>query len=188
MFMLYALLIGLIAGLLVGGRLAGLADLHFRWVPVFVLGLMAQLILFSDAVADRIGDLGAPIYVASTAAVLVALAGNARITGIPIVALGATFNFLAIIANGGYMPAGGAAMEALDKSLGNAYSNSAVLAHPALEPLTDVFSLPAWVPYANIFSIGDVLISLGVVVVIAVAMRRGRGGAPAHIPGLEQPV
>jgi hypothetical protein len=42
---------------------------------------------------------------------------------------------------------------------------------PALRPLTDIFALPAWLPFANVFSIGDVLIGLGVVVVIALGMR-----------------
>jgi hypothetical protein len=32
--------------------------------------------------------------------------------------------------------------------------------------------LPAWVPFTNVFSIGDVLIALGVVIVIVSAMRR----------------
>jgi hypothetical protein len=38
--------------------------------------------------------------------------------------------------------------------------------------LTDIFTLPPWVPFANVFSIGDVLIGLGVVVVIALGMRQ----------------
>ena len=48
------------------------------------------------------------------------------------------------------------------------FSNSAVLADPALAPLTDVFALPAWFPLANVFSIGDVLIGLGVAVLLAI--------------------
>ena len=34
--------------------------------------------------------------------------------------------------------------------------------HPALQPLTDIFAVPAWVPLANVFSVGDVLIAVGV--------------------------
>jgi hypothetical protein len=61
------------------------------------------------------------------------------------------------------------AMAGLEPAAGP--SNSIVLAEPALRPLTDVFALPAWVPLANVFSIGDVLIGLGVAVAIAAAMR-----------------
>jgi multisubunit Na+/H+ antiporter MnhE subunit len=43
---------------------------------------------------------------------------------------------------------------------------------PALAPLTDIFALPTWLPGANVFSIGDVLIGLGIALVIVLAMHR----------------
>jgi len=186
-FMLYAVPIGLIAGFLLGGRPAGLAELRFRWGMVFVLGLVIQLVLFSPSITERVGALGPPIYVASTVLVLAALAGNVRITGVPIVLVGAASNLAAIVANGGYMPAGIAALAALDRSLGGEYSNSIVVARPALEPLTDIFAMPAWIPFANVFSIGDVLIGVGVCVVVVTAMRRWRAGAAAHLPETGHP-
>jgi hypothetical protein len=185
--MLYAVPLGLIAGLLAGGRLAGLAELRFRWGPVFVLGLLVQVVLFSPAVTEWIGGLGPPIYVASTVLVLAALAANARTPGVPIVLAGAMANLAAILANGGYMPAGPAALAALGRTLGDEYSNSSVVAHPALEPLTDIFAMPPAMPFANVFSVGDVLIGTGVAVVIVIAMRRGRAGASAHIPETGHP-
>ena len=42
------------------------------------------------------------------------------------------------------------------------FLNSGVLAHPHLGFLGDVFAIPAGFPLANVFSIGDVLIVLGV--------------------------
>ena len=80
MFILYAVLIGLAIGLLSGGRPAGLAALHFRFGWLAVVGFAIQVVLFSGPVSDRIGALGAPIYVASTALVFVVLLLNARIT------------------------------------------------------------------------------------------------------------
>jgi len=88
------------------------------------------------------------------------------------VALGAISNLVAIVANGGYMPASAAAMAALGKSAPTVYSNSAIVPDPVLWPLTDIFALPTWLPGANVFSLGDVLIALGVIVVIVSAMRR----------------
>ena len=172
MFILYALPIGILLGLLLGGRPAGLAALQFRWPWLLIAGLLIQVVLFTDAVAAGVGDLGPVIYVGSTAAVFAGVLRNVRIPGMALVALGALSNLAAIVANGGYMPAGAAAMAALGKSDPTIYSNSAVVAHPALEPLTDIFALPAWVPFANIFSVGDVLIGLGVVVIIVAAMRQ----------------
>lgn len=171
MFILYAIVIGLGLGLLAGGRPSGLADLRFHWPAAIVGGLLVQVVLFSTAVSDRVGDLGPPVYVASTALVLVAIVRNHRIPGLPVVALGAASNLAAIVGNGGYMPADPGAMAALGKADPTTYSNSAVVADPVLGPLTDIFALPDWLPFANVFSIGDILIGAGVVVAIVVAMR-----------------
>ena len=171
MFILYAVVFGLLVGFLVGGRPAGLADLHLRWSRVILAGLVVQVVLFSAPVSERIGDLGPPIYVASTAMVIVAIVANRAIAGMLVVAAGAVSNLAAIVANGGYMPAGAEAMAALGTPHPTGYSNSAFIPDPVLAPLTDIFALPGWVPFANVFSIGDVLIALGITFVIASAMR-----------------
>ena len=176
MFILYAVVIGLVVGALAGGRPAGIGHVQFRWGWLIFLGFATQVLLFSAPVAERIGALGPPIYVASTAVVLVALIRNVAQPGLPIVAVGALCNFAAIVANGGYMPASTDALAALGRLPAGGYSNSAVLAAPALAPLTDVFALPAGLPFANVFSVGDVLIGVGVALAIAVAMRPVRRG------------
>lgn len=170
MFILYAIPVGIAAGYLLGGRLDGLGNVRFRWAPLALLGLAVQVVLFSDPVSAVVGAAGPPIYVASTAAVLVAVLRNLDIPGLSIIALGAASNLLAIVANGGYMPADPDAIASLEE-IGPGYSNSSVVADPALRLLTDIFAMPAWLPFANVFSVGDVLIGLGVVVTIAVAMR-----------------
>lgn len=186
MFILYAIAAGLAVGLLTGGRVARLAELQFRWAPLILAGFLAQVILFTDAVASGVGVLGPILYVASTLAVGVALARNLDLPGIPLVGLGAASNLAAIVSNGGYMPAAPAAMASLGKSAPAIYSNSAVVARPILEPLTDQFALPRWLPFANVFSIGDVLIAIGVLILIVVVMRRSGpvepGGAARQLP------
>jgi hypothetical protein len=184
MFILYAIPVGLLVGLLIGGRLAGLNSLTFRWAWLAIFGFAVQVVLFSGPVSDRVGNAGPPIYVASTLAVLVAVLRNSRIPGLAIVALGAACNLAAIVANGGFMPASPGAMAALSKAEATSYSNSAVVEAPALEPLTDIFALPAGLPFANVFSIGDLLICLGVAVAIVVAMhaaRTSRTGAQGQL-------
>jgi len=177
MFILYAVVIGLGAGLVAGGRVAALGDIRFRWAPLVLVGFLAQVALFSDAVAARVGDLGPALYVGSTLLVVVAVVRNLAIPGMALVAIGAASNLAAIAANGGFMPASPAAMAALGKAVPTIYSNSALLAQPALAPLTDIFALPAWLPFHNIFSVGDVVLGIGVAVVIAVAMVRGKQAA-----------
>lgn len=180
MFLLYALVAGLALGFLFRGRVAGLLELDFRWSGLMLAGLVVQVALFSDVVAERVGELGPPIYVASTLAVLVAVIRNIRIPGLLVVVAGAASNLAAIVANGGYMPASPSALAAIGRAPATIYSNSAVVPDPALWPLTDIFALPRWVPFTNVFSIGDILIGLGVIVTIVVAMRRA---ADQRTPG-----
>jgi hypothetical protein len=189
MFLLYAILAGLILGLLLGGRLSGLTELRFRWSGVMLAGLLVQVVLFSDAVAERIGALGPAVYVGSTAAVLIAVARNLSIAGLPIVVAGALSNLAAIVANGGFMPASPGALASLGITPSAIYSNSAVIPDPALWVLTDIFALPRWVPFANVFSIGDVLIGVGVTVAIVMAMRNPgpRRDSPDTVGGLVRP-
>ena len=184
MFILYAIPVGIIAGFLLGGRLDRLGELRLHWAWLAVAGLVVQLLLFTDPIATSVADLGPPIYVLSTAAVLVAVVRNWRIPGMWLVALGAASNLLAIVANGGIMPASPEAVSALEPLGGEGFSNSVVVADPALRPLTDIFALPPWLPFANVFSIGDVFLGVGIAIVIASAMRRdARPAEPAVTTG-----
>lgn len=177
MFILYAIPIGIAIGYLLGGRLEALGAIGFRWAPLAIAGLLVQVLLFSEPVAAVVGSAGPPLYVASTAAVLVAVARNLRIPGMALVLAGAASNLAAIAANGGVMPASPDAVAALGPAEDAGFSNSVVMTDPALRPLTDIFALPSWVPFANVFSIGDMLIGLGVVAVIALGMRARAGAA-----------
>jgi len=185
MFLLYAVVIGLIVGLVLRGKLAGLASLEFRWAPLAIAGFAVQIALFSGPIGDRVGVLGPAIYVASTGLVLLVVLRNVRISGLAVVAVGAASNLAAIVVNGGYMPASPSAAVAAGRSVASTYSNSAIVESAALAPLTDIFALPRWLPLSNVFSIGDVFIGLGIVVAIVVAMRSGRRaatGAPGNLP------
>ena len=171
MFVLFAIPIGLALGLLTGGHLGALSTFQFRWPWVAVIGLIVQLAIFTDAIGTALGDIGPAIYIASTAAVLVAVLRNIATPGMAIIAIGAACNLAAIVANGGFMPADPAALRAAGLDA-EGVTNSVVAADPALRPLTDIFAIPAAMPLSNVFSIGDVIIALGVVVTIALAMRR----------------
>ena len=134
MFLLYAVVIGLALGTLLGGRAAGLAAIRIRWPAAIVGGLLVQVALFSPPVAARVGDLGPPIYVASTLLVVAAVLRNLALPGMALVAAGAACNLVAIVANGGSMPASAAAvalMGGAPAALEAGYSNSSVAADPA---------------------------------------------------------
>ncbi len=170
MFIVYAVPVGLLAGLLLGGRIGSLAGLRIRWAWLAVAGFVVQLAIFAEPLGTMVGGAAPAIYVASNLAVLAAVLRNLALPGMAIVAIGAVCNLVAIVANGGFMPADPTALAAagIDTS---GLTNSIVVADPAFHFLTDIFAIPVPVPLANVFSIGDILIGLGVATVIALAMR-----------------
>jgi hypothetical protein len=147
-FVLLAVPVGVVVGFLIGGRLERLSQIRFEWGWLAVAGLAVQILLFSTPLADGFSP------------------GVGE-------ALGAISNLAAIVANVGVMPTTAEAMATAGIERDDAFSNSAVLDDPALGPLTDIFAIPAGLPFANVFSIGDVLIALGIVLTIAIGMRRG---------------
>jgi hypothetical protein len=151
-----------------------------------VAGLLLQVVLFSEPVSAVVGAMGPLLYVGSTLLVVAAVLRNIRIPGMALVALGAASNLAAIAANGGYMPASADALASLHRTVGAGYSNSTAAADPALPWLTDIFAMPSWMPWANVFSVGDVLLSLGVAATIILAMHR-TATVPVH-PGTDPSV
>jgi hypothetical protein len=193
MLLLYAVILGVIAGLISGGKFAALGSTHIRLWPVALLGLFAQLLLFSSPLAATVGPWGPSLYVVSTVLVLMALVVNLRQPGFWLIILGALANFTVIIANGGQMPAAPAAWAALNGVAvvpTTDFSNS-VLAGPqtVLAFLGDNFVLPRPLPLANVFSIGDVLIGVGGALFIIQSMhgrvlpRLLRPDARSQMPG-----
>jgi hypothetical protein len=175
MLLLYAIAAGLLVGRVVGGRVSALADLHIRWVLLAVGGLAFQVVLFSPMATPRIGSLGPVLYVGSSALVFLALLRNLDLPGLPLLALGAALNLAAVVANGGYMPSDPAAWQVLTGLPAvptTEFTNSALMGPgTALAMLGDVLVLPRPIPFANVFSIGDVLIAVGVAWCVARSMR-----------------
>jgi hypothetical protein len=165
MLLLYAILAGLIVGRLDGGRLSALAEVHFRWWGLALAGLAFQLLLFSGPLAERVGAAGPGLYVASTLAVFAAMLRNRRLPGFGILAVGACLNLVAILVNGGYMPSSPDAwvqLSGVAQLPVATYTNAALAgAHTLLPFLGDIFVLPRPLPFATVFSIGDVLIGVG---------------------------
>ena len=181
--MLYSLVIGLVLGLLLGGRISRLADFRFEWLTLAVAALMVQFILFTETVNSALGSLAPPLYVATTAVVLIVVLRNVRAApGLAIVALGTISNLAAIIANGGYMPVTAKALGIAEPVVTKYGGNSVFTANPLLTPLVYRFALPAWLPFWNVFSVGDVLIGIGITIVIVGAMRKP-GPEPAETMG-----
>ena len=164
-------LVGIALGLALGGRLGHIASLELRAPWLFFAAIVLQLIAFPLALFPWRTDetLASVLWVVSYALLVVAAALNLRITGVPIVAAGMALNLTAILANGGTMPVRLSAMHDAGR-VAVTQANSTALESPHLPWLIDRWAAPDWIPLANVFSIGDVVIAIGAVVIVVAAM------------------
>ena len=162
----FVLLVCLATAPLAGGRLGALADVRFRWPGAVAAGIALQVVIIS-VVPGGSPTMHDAVHLLSYGLVAAFVARNLWIPGVPLVALGGGLNLAAITANGGVMPADPDAVRRAGLPLEHAdYINSAIVAHPRLAPLGDVFAVPAAFPLHNVFSIGDVLIAVGALVFV----------------------
>lgn len=172
MFMLYSIAIGIALGLLLGGKLGHLAGLRLAWIPLAILALFVQTILFTETVWFAITEWVPYIYVVSMVVILAVVMRNVpRLPLLGLVAAGTASNLAAIVANGGYMPVTAEALGVAAPEETLYGGNSILTAEPVLPLLADRFAMPDWLPLATAFSIGDVLIALGLIAAVVTAMR-----------------
>lgn len=181
MFILYAVVLGIILGYITGGRMKNVAQRPLHWKGLALSAFAIQLVIFSNVpfMASVPKPVTVVLHYASYLLLLIFIIMNLKNTGIIIVGTGIFLNTLVIFLNGGYMPtipenlkntSVGKTAEAI--SQGIAVNNSAKMAGDTLLPwLGDVFYLPSWVPFSNVFSIGDILIAAGICVYIVINMR-----------------
>jgi hypothetical protein len=150
---------------LTGGRLRRLLDLRVRcgWAAISALAL--QVIITTLAPSGSTG-LHQLLHVASYALAGACLVVNRRIAGLPVLALGAALNTLAITTNAGIMPASARAMRLAGLASPDHFANSAPVAHPHLAALGDIIPIPGPWPLGNVISIGDILIMAGLLTIL----------------------
>ena len=178
MFLVPAVLVGVVVGLLMGGRLERLGDLTLRLWWLFFAAIGLQLVAYPSALMPYQApeDVAVVLQVASYAGLVAVTVANLRVPGMAVAGLGMVANLAAILANGGHMPALRSALEGAGRVYDGTHNNSVATDSPALPWLVDRWAAPGWVPWGNVFSVGDVLIAAGVVVLVASAMgvRSGR--------------
>jgi Family of unknown function (DUF5317) len=164
--------------LLCGGRPSRIAALRLRGLWVFFLAFGIQVVAFPFAFLPWTTgeDAAKVLWLVSYGCLLAAAVLNRRIVGAQVVALGMGLNLVAILANGGRMPATPGAMEAAGLDFAVKH-NSVAAAEPNVPWLVDRFAAPDWVPLTNVFSVGDVVIALGTFALVFAA-------TGARVPGL----
>jgi MFS transporter, DHA3 family, macrolide efflux protein len=178
-----AILLGLVVGLLLGGKLENLASVRMRFLPLLFL---AVIVRFGTEFAlaqgvQPVEAARAPLLASAYLLMLYVLWKNRLYPGLALAFVGIAANGLAIAANGGRMPVWQSAYEAsnlpgpLDSILH--YQLGPNLDADFLQrlgPLGDIIPIP--VPFiANVASIGDVFLSAGLGFFLFATLLRGPG-------------
>lgn len=186
------LVVGVLLGLLCGGRLRALATIRLRrgWVVAPAMGLQLVLI-YRAPTAHGVDPLRLWLPLTMLALAWFALS-NWRLRGMQLMLVGLAANGAVILANGGLMPTNAAAMQragmaqylALAREQPGvriAMSKDELLptAQTPLWPLSDTLVSPP-VPTAKVMSVGDLFVLTGLAVLVMESMGvRGRPGAAA---------
>jgi hypothetical protein len=150
----------LVLPVLLGGHPARLAGVSLRHLPAILVALAVQILIVELFTGPDI--LLKSVHIATYVLALWFMTANRRIPGVSFIGLGALLNGVTIILNGGTLPARPGALRAAGINTNpERFVNSGTVPHPHLAWLGDVFAIPAPLPLANVFSIGDILIILG---------------------------
>jgi len=174
--------IGLIAGLVLGGRFENLADVHLKRLPLL---FAAVLLRFGTEFAlgrgvELVDQFRLPLFATAYGLLLIGLWANRSHPGLGLAFVGILGNAIAIVANGGRMPVWEPALIAagFDRAevgpvFHTLFSNGLTadfLVHAG--PLGDVLPVP--VPFIqNVASIGDLFLTIGLgFFLFAIVMRQ----------------
>ncbi|MET0628833.1 MAG: DUF5317 domain-containing protein [Acidimicrobiia bacterium] len=175
-FVVGTVLLSMLAVVATGGSFARLGRLHLRSLWLLMLGLIGQVVLeVVELPAARLDDAGYLLLLATYVLILVFCALNRRVGGMPVVMVGICLNVLVIALNQG-MPTKDDVVERDGRTVHEPIERT--VKHRPLEDddllsfLGDVLSIPG-VPNQQ-FSIGDIVIGIGVADLCFEASRRPR--------------
>jgi hypothetical protein len=179
-FLLPSIGLGIAFALLLGGKPSRLLHFEVRWGWAVFLALGTQFVLFSSARDLVPGALIVWLHLVTYALLFAFAFANARHIVLLPLFVGMALNAIAIVSNGGRMPVDPDAWAAagLDTS---AMSNVDVGAD-RLAFLGDIFALPRELPFTNVFSVGDLFLGIGTVMLIVI-VSTAETSRPALSPG-----
>lgn len=184
MILLAVIVVAILFSLVKGGRLGNLAKLQIvhEWLPLSLFLVQAGIVLFPIRENREVWSVQAPVIVSSYAGLLAFLYFNRSLPGVKLILLGGVLNLVVILANGGFMPVSQEALriaghENLIVARGNRQfvlgSKDIVLesSKTRLAPLSDIMVIPEDLPLSGSFSVGDVLIAIGVSIFLIKALK-----------------
>lgn len=165
-----AVVLGLVAGWLRGGRSLNIGNLEFKGWVLIVIGFLLQMLPMLLGRMSWMAHNGPLIAFSTLVLVFVIVVLNGRKPGFWLVALGAVLNILTMAFHGLKMPVYLPALRSAGHTeLLESITNNAVLNYMGLEQLSQwsdylgkVIALPHFYPLAQVITAGDLLMSVGI--------------------------
>lgn len=185
MILLIAVGVSFLVALLRGGKVDGLANYRFRfgWLALLALAIQIALVSYPLPQAEGLWGVRSLGLVGSYLLLILVVALNRHLPGLPLVGLGLALNLVVMVANGGYMPISPEAVAQagfnhllLSGEPGARLASTKDVLLPRdmtnLWVLSDIFVVPEFLPLRSVFSIGDVLLACGVFILFQKGTRR----------------
>jgi MFS family permease len=181
--LLIGALVGLVVGLVAGGRLDAFVGVRLRYLLLLVaaLGLRFGTAWLIEQGVDVVDALRLPLYASAFALVALVLWLNRSQPGLLLVMVGVLANGLAVVVNAGWMPYYPPALDAAGLTVADLSPAGFFTALPMdigagfllqAGPFGDV--VPLAVPFLrNVVSLGDIAISIGLGWFVLATMLRG---------------
>jgi hypothetical protein len=180
MILALAVVLGLIASLIRhrGRTTSQIASIHLHsaWLALVALALQIPLLRAPGGPAEQV-RIHQVLFLLSHLLLLAFVWRNRRLVGIQIVGLGVICNLLVILANGGFMPISPDTLVRInpgstpdqwpaDFHYGHSKDIIVLQENTKLRALSDILVLPPPFPWPTAFSLGDLLIAAGIVVLL----------------------
>lgn len=156
-----AVLLGVLAGIGLGGDWRHLLHLSVRGVPILIAAASLRLI-------GLVWGLPLLIYLVVLGSLVIVALMNWRLSGALLVAAGISLNLLATLVNGG-MPVSPNAAEIAGAGIPTDGLHVPMTEQTLLPILVDVIPIPL---FRNVYSAGDIVIAVGGFVLPFAALRR----------------
>ena len=188
--MLGALIGGVALGFARRGTLTNLAYVRLVSPWLVWVGLGIQIVAFSPLGAGWPTWSGSVAHIGSYGLLALFAWVNRQAPGLRLFALGMATNVLVIVSNGGYMPISENALrragleDVLAQLQVETVNNSVLMGSGTrVKWLGDVMAVPKGVPLANVFSLGDVLMGLALLILISQSMVTRKVSSRRSTPG-----
>jgi len=173
--MLIIVLIAIIIAVIVNKGLRAIEHKKVEQFYLILLGFAIQLVIFNEKFSySKLNFLTPILYIYSLFILLIFMVLNLQHKGIKIAGIGFLSNLAVIVSNGGYMPQnllklkliGEQEKVELLKQFGHFYNGIVMSPNTHLNFLGDIIVIPKLKFLMGVYSIGDVVITIGITIFI----------------------